>query len=218
MSLTEVLDIVTKIKKPLVVQGDQSKENLGLVHVVTGDGKGKTTSSLGLALRALGCGYKVHMIQFLKSGGTGELYAARHLPDLTIEQVGVDALKEKQKSQTGLGSFSSESADTTGRFIFQPDIAEKDAARFGFDRAKEILEKQQHDVLILDEINCVLDKGLISLPEMLAMINSNGNTELLLTGRDAPESLYEHVDYVNVVQRIKHPWQKKIKARKGIEY
>ena len=91
---------LTKIKKPIKVHGDNSKESLGLVHVITGDGKGKTTAAIGLALRAIGYGYKVYMIQFLKSGGTGELYATKHVPNLKIEQFGVDAIKERQKAQT----------------------------------------------------------------------------------------------------------------------
>ena len=70
---------LTKIKNPIKVKGDDSKESLGLVHVITGDGKGKTTSSLGLALRAIGNNLRVHMIQFLKSGFTGELYSAKNL-------------------------------------------------------------------------------------------------------------------------------------------
>lgn len=207
--------IVTKLRKPVIVQGDQQKESLGMVHIVTGDGKGKTTSSLGLALRAIGVGYKVHMIQFLKSGGTGELYAAKHLPGFSIEQCGVDALKEKQKNQTRLEGFGS---DTTGKFVFQPDIAEKDAATYGFERAKKSIEEEKYDILILDEINCVLDKGLIPLAAIIDLIKNNGNTEIMLTGRDAPKELYDHVDYVNTVERIKHPWQKGVKARRGIEY
>src|SRR3989338_7247548 len=107
---------LTEIKKPIVVKGDDSRENLGLVHVITGDGKGKTTSSLGIALRAVGNNLRVHMIQFLKSGFTGEIYSAKKL-GFEIEQFGVDALKQKS-----LEEFK----DKTGRFVFQPDIQEKD--------------------------------------------------------------------------------------------
>ena len=83
---------LTQIKKPIIVRGDDSGK-LGLVHVITGDGKGKTTSSLGIALRAVGNNLRVYMIQFLKSGFTGELYSAKKL-GFEIEQFGVDALKE----------------------------------------------------------------------------------------------------------------------------
>ncbi len=201
---------LTRIKSPIKVKGDDSKESLGLVHVITGDGKGKTTSSLGLALRAVGNNLKVHMIQFLKSGFTGELFSAKRL-GFEIEQFGVDALKEKQKH---LEEFS----DKTGRFVFQPDIKEKEAAVEGWEHAKKIIRSNDYDMVILDEINCVLEKGLIPVSEVLEIIKSHGNVELVLTGRDAPEELIEAADYVNVINGIKHPWQKGIVARKGIEY
>src|SRR3989344_366974 len=121
---------LTEIKKPITVKGDDSKDNLGLVHVITGDGRGKTTSSLGLGLRAIGNNLRVHMVQFLKSGFTGELYSAKKL-GFEIEQFGVDALKEKQQK---LQEFE----DKTSRFIFQPDIKEKDAALEGWHHAKNI--------------------------------------------------------------------------------
>lgn len=201
---------LTKIKKPIKVRGDNSRESLGLVHVVTGDGKGKTTSSLGLALRAIGNNLRVHMIQFLKSGFTGELYSAKKL-GFEIEQFGVDALKERQK-------HLQEFADKTGRFVFQPDLKEKDAAMQGWEHAKKIIESNDYDLIILDEINCVLAKGLIPLQEVLGIVKEHGKVELVFTGRDAPKELMEAADYVNIVQGIKHPWQKGIVARRGIEY
>src|SRR3990167_9333257 len=146
---------LTEIKNPIKVRGDNSRENLGLVHVITGDGKGKTTSSLGLALRAVGNSLRVYMIQFLKSGFTGELYSSKKL-GFTIEQFGVDALKEKQKH---LGEFE----DKTSRFVFQPDIEEKEAAMEALEHAKKIIKSDDYDVVILDEINCALNKGLIPL-------------------------------------------------------
>ncbi len=202
--------MLTKIKSPIKVKGDDSKENLGLVHVYTGDGKGKTTSSLGLALRAIGNNLRVHMIQFLKSGFTGELYSSKKL-GFTIEQFGVDALKERQK-------HLQEFADKTGAFVFQPDIKEKDAAMQGWEHAEKIIKSNEYDVVILDEINCVLEKGLIPLNEVLEIVKNHGKVELIFTGRDAPKELMEAADYVSVINRVKHPWQKGIVARKGIEY
>ena len=201
---------LTQIKHPIKVTGDNSRESLGLVHVITGDGKGKTTSSLGLALRAIGNNLQVHMIQFLKSGVTGELYSAKKL-GFEIEQFGVDALKEKQKK---IEEFS----DKTGKFVFQPDIKEKDAAMEGFEHAKKVIHSGDYDLVILDEINCVLAKGLIHLSEVLELVKNHGKVELVFTGRDAPKELMDAADYVNVVNGIKHPWQKGIVARKGIEY
>jgi cob(I)alamin adenosyltransferase len=210
-----VCTIVTKIEKPITVQGEQRKEKLGLTHIMTGDGKGKTTSSLGLAMRAIGTGYNVYMIQFLKSGGTGEIYAAKHLPNLTIVQYGVDAWKEKQKAQSQLGTFDK---DLTGRFVFQPDTVERDAAIAGFKHAKSIIERGEYDLVILDEVNCVIDKGFIPMQEAIDMLQNNNKTEIYMTGRDAPKELMEHVDYFCEIKVHKHPWQKGIKARKGIEY
>lgn len=198
---------LTKISKPIRVQGDNTAE-LGLVHVITGDGKGKTTSSLGLAMRAIGNNLKVHMIQFLKSGFTGEIYSAKRL-GFSIEQFGVDALRQKQ-----LKEFS----DRTGTFVFQPDVKEKDAAMQGWSHAKEVIKSGNYDLVILDEVNCVLAKELIPLNEVIEIVRHHGKVELVLTGRDAPKELMDAADYVNVVQRVKHPWQKGIVARKGIEY
>ena len=201
---------LTQIKKPIIVKGDDSKENLGLVHVITGDGKGKTTSSLGLAMRALGNNLKVHMIQFLKSGFTGEINSAKKL-GFEIEQFGVDALKEKQKR---LQEFS----DRAGKFVFQPDVAEKDAATEGFEYAKKIIGSGEYNMVILDEINCVLAKGLVPIEEVLELVKNHGKVELVFTGRDAPKELMDAADYVNVINGLKHPWQKGIVARKGVEY
>ncbi|MDP7457192.1 MAG: cob(I)yrinic acid a,c-diamide adenosyltransferase, partial [Candidatus Woesearchaeota archaeon] len=75
-----------------------------------------------------------------------------------------------------------------------------------------------YDLVILDEINVVLDKGLIPLDEVLEILETHGNVELCLTGRDAPNEIKAKADYVSQIQKIKHPWMKGIKARKGIEY
>jgi cob(I)alamin adenosyltransferase len=204
--------MVTKIQKKIVVEGDEDKENLGLVHVITGDGKGKTTSSIGLAVRALGSNLKVNMIQFLKSGTTGEIYTIKkYLPGMEIEQFGVDAIKEKQQK---LDQFR----DKGSKFTFNPDEMEKEAAMMGFEHTKKIISSKDYDLVILDEINVVLDKGLIPIKEVLDLIDSHGKVELYFTGRDAPQEIIDKADYYSVVKGIKHPWQKGIKARKGIEY
>lgn len=199
---------LTRIKNAIKVKGDDSRESLGLVHVITGDGKGKTTSSLGIAVRATGNNLKVHMIQFLKSGFTGEIYSAKKL-GFEIEQFGVDAIKQKQ-----LSDFR----DMTGTFVFHPDVQEKEAALLGWNHAKDTIKSRKYDVVILDEINCVLAKELIPLQEVLDIVKSHGKVEIVMTGRDAPKELIDAADYVNIVQGIKHPWQKGIVARRGIEY
>lgn len=208
--------MVTKIKRPIIVEGEDDKSKLGLVHVYTGDGKGKTTASLGLALRAIGNGFKVYMIQFLKSGSTGELVSSKNLEGFTIEQYGVDILKERQRQKT-LMDYAERKAKGT-RFVFEPDIEEKESCERGLKHAKGIINSKEYDLVILDEINCAIDKGLIKLEDAIELIKNHGNTELILTGRDAPKEIIELADYVSVIQRVKHPWQKGIKARRGIEY
>lgn len=205
--------MVTKLKRTVIVEGEDNKEKLGLVHVITGDGRGKTTSAVGLALRAIGYGYKVYMIQFLKSGKTGEILAVKSLPNITIEQYGVDALNNAKPQKT---LFDFQSSGT--QFVFQPDIEEKKACQRAMEKAKEIINSKEYDVIILDEINCALDKGLIKIEEAKKLIENHGHTELILTGRDAPKEIIELADYVSNIERIKHPWQKGIKARRGIEY
>ncbi len=204
--------MVTKLKKQIIVEGDEDKEHLGLVHIVTGDGKGKTTSGLGLAVRALGSNLRVYIIQFLKSGNTGEIYTIKkHLPGIDIIQFGVDAVRERQQK---LDSF----VDKGSKFVFNADVEEKEAANLGFEHAKKIIRSGDYDLVILDEINVVLDKGLIPMKEILDLIEAHGKVELYFTGRDAPQEIMDKADYVQIVKGIKHPWQKGIKARKGIEY
>ena len=204
--------MVTKIKKRIVVEGDEDKDHLGLVHVVTGDGKGKTTGSIGLAVRALGSNLRVCMIQFLKAGNTGEVYTIRkHLPGMEIIQFGVDAVKERQQK---LEAFR----DKGSKFVFNPDEEEREAALLGFKHAKKTINSKDYDLVILDEINVVLDKGLIPINEILDLMGNHGNVELYFTGRDAPQEILDKADYVSEVKGIKHPWDKGIKARKGIEF
>ncbi len=203
---------VTTIKKKIVVEGDDDRRHLGLVHVITGDGKGKTTSSLGIALRAAGSNLRVGIVQFLKSGITGELFAIhKHLPSVHLMQYGVDAIKERQKK---LSSFE----EKTSTFTFNPDEMEKDAARQGFEYAKKLIFSGEYDMVILDEFNVVLKKGLVSMEEALTLMKSHGPVEIVFTGRDAPQEIVEHADYCSTISQVKHPWQRGIKARKGIEY
>ncbi len=208
--------ILTKLKKKIIVQGEESRQSLGLVHILTGEGKGKTTSALGLGLRAAGRGYNVYMIQFLKSGGTGELYAVKHMPNFIIEQFGVDAIRERERAQTNLMSFAKK--ESSGHFVFRADVDEKEAAMFGFEHAKNIITGKNYDLVILDEINCVLDKKLIPIHEIIELLKQRDHVEIIMTGRDAPKELYDYADYVGVITPLKHPWQKGVKARKGIEY
>ncbi len=170
----------------------------GLVQVYTGDGKGKTSAAFGLALRAVGRGFKVYVIQFIKGGfDYGELYVIDRLPNLTLKTFG------------------------RGKFITskQPEKEDMKLANDALKLAKEIVERGENDVVILDEINVAINLKLVDLEEVLNMIHKKpSHVELVLTGRNAPEDILELADLVTEMKEIKHPFKKGQQARIGIEY
>ena len=169
----------------------------GLVQVYTGNGKGKTSASFGLALRAVGRGLKVYIIQFIKGGfDYGELHVVDKLPGLTLEAF-------------GRGKFVSEK---------KPDMVDIDLARQALAKAQEIM-KNGVDVLILDEINVAVSLKLIEIEEVLELIRKKPeHMELVLTGRKAPVEIVQAADLVTEMIEIKHPYNSGFKARQGIEY
>ena len=168
----------------------------GYVQVYTGDGKGKTSAALGLALRAAGAGLKVYIGQFMKKGKYSELKSLQKLKDnITIAQFG------------------------RARFIRQK-IAEEDKlqARRGFEKIKKIIRSGKYDLVILDEINVALSYGLLSKEEVIGIIKSRPKTqEIVLTGRNAPRDIVKLADLVTEMKEIKHYFSKGVKARTGIE-
>jgi len=170
---------------------------VGLTQVYTGNGKGKTTAALGLALRAMGRDLKVYMIQFIKGGfDYGELYIRDCLPNFRLIAFG------------------------RGEFINGP-LTEVDLeqAREAFQMAKKVINSEEYDIVILDEINVALHLGLIPLDEVIDLIKGKpSHIELVLTGRYAPPEILELADLVTEMREIKHPYQKGVLARKGIEY
>lgn len=175
-----------------------SKLEKGLVQVYTGNGKGKTTAAFGLALRAIGRGLKVYMIQFIKGGfDYGELYVIDKFPNFQLKAFG------------------------RGKFITQKPPAKEDIklAEEAFQLAKEIIKNGLYDMVILDEVNVALNLKLINLEEVLETIrNKPEHVELVLTGRNAPQRIIEVADLVTEMREIKHPFNKGFQARKGIEY
>ena len=169
----------------------------GLVMVHTGEGKGKTTAALGLALRAFGAGLKVLILQFIKGGQTyGELDALKNFsPQIQIKQC-------------GLG------------FTSQGDKADhKSAAEETLQLARKEILSGDWDLIILDEINYAVKFNLISEEEMLELVKIRPpQLHLLLTGRDATEKLIDLADLVTEMKLIKHPYQVGIKAQRGIEF
>jgi len=170
----------------------------GRVQVYTGEGKGKTTASLGLALRAVGHDFKVCILQFMKGSTVyGELEAARRLsPWLTIKQVG----------RKNFVARDTPSAD---------DVA---AAEAGFAEAQQVVTSGDFDLVILDELNCIADFGLVPISDICALIASRpAHVELVLTGRNAPEEIVAMADLVTEMREVKHYFHAGQVARKGIE-
>ncbi len=178
----------------------------GYLQVYTGDCKGKTTAALGLAFRALGHGFKIHMIQFLKGKGTnkmswseyGEWIAARKFGNLfTIEPYGRPEFVNPKHPK-------------------QEDI---ELAKKGVERAIEIMNKNEVDILILDELNVAYMFNLITLEDIFRIIeNKPRDMELIITGRGAPKELIEKADLVTEMKEIKHYYYKGVDAREGIEF
>jgi len=168
----------------------------GYIHVYTGDGKGKTTAALGLALRAAGAGLKVFIAQFMKLGDYSEIKALERFGDgVTVEQYGL------------------------GRFIRgNPDPADIDAARKGIVRVREIFAAGRHQVVILDEANVAAACGLFSPVDLLELVNAKPDeVEVILTGRNAAPEILARADLVTEMKMVKHYYQAGVAARVGIE-
>ncbi|MCL2032154.1 MAG: cob(I)yrinic acid a,c-diamide adenosyltransferase [Methanomassiliicoccaceae archaeon] len=173
------------------------KKELGLVQIYTGNGKGKTTASLGLAFRAAGRGLEVLMIQFLKPPENyGEHISAGRFPNFTILPLGLNHMSSKVPRET--------------------DIR---IARETLQRAKDEIYSGRYDLVILDEINNAMSWKLLSPEEVIGMLSGRpDNVEIVLTGRGAPKEIVDYADLVTEMTLIKHPFDKGVHARKGIEY
>lgn len=169
-----------------------------MVICFTGNGKGKTTAALGLALRAVGWGKKVLIIQFLKKGEYGEIKAiASFLPNCSIVQFGRKGFVNPKKP-------------------LKIDFIE---AKKGLARAKREIRYGNWELVILDEINVAIKFGLVKLEEVLDLIKEKPvNLDLVLTGRWACQEIVKRADLVTEFKEIKHPYKKGIKAKPGIDY
>lgn len=163
----------------------------GLIHILTGNGKGKTTSATGMAVRALGNGLKVTFVQFLKGIPTGEVKTLEKLENVEI-------------------------------------IRCNRATSFDYDNIPLLREthnemllsaiETQPDMLILDEVIGAVNYGYLDKDILLNYLKNHNNTEVVMTGRNAPDYLVDLADYVSEINPVKHPYKRGIKARKGIEY
>ncbi len=174
----------------------------GLTLVYTGDGKGKTTAAIGLTVRAAGNGMRVFFLQFIKGQWkSGERDILRGLPGVDLEV-------------TGRGFTIEQLRDP--RIPMEDHAA---AAAHGWQVARQIVQKGEYDVVVLDELLGAIKAELVSLDEVLEMVrNKPAELHLVLTGRDAPSELVEMADLVSEVRPVKHPFDRGIKAQRGIEF
>jgi len=169
----------------------------GYVQLYTGDGKGKTTASLGLILRALGQGLRPVVLQFMKSDPSwGEIVTLKRL-GVPVRQCGLD------------------------HWVFKGEASEEDlaAAAAGFDEAQALVDGGEYDLVILDELVTAVFFELVPVDRVLAMIAAKpAPVELVITGRRAPEELVAAADLVTEMRPVKHYYDAGVKARRGIEY
>jgi len=168
----------------------------GFVQVYTGNGKGKTTAAIGLAVRAAGAGLRVYFAQFIKQQKCSEHTALERFRDLI------------EVKQFGAGLI-------IGR---KPSEEDRRIAREGYDEIGRVLRAQAYDMVILDEVNIAVHQGLISVDELLSLIkNRPEGLEMVLTGRYADQKIMDAADLVTEMREIRHYHQQGVEARRGIE-
>jgi cob(I)alamin adenosyltransferase len=170
----------------------------GLVQVYTGEGKGKTTAALGLALRATGHGLRVEIVQFMKGWpGYGELKGAEWLPMVAIHPFGRSGWVHPEHPQ--------------------PEDYEGAAEALAY--ALEVVTREEADVVVLDEINVALDYGLLDLEAVIALLDGKPPAvELILTGRNAHPEVIRRADLVTEMRKVRHPYDQGLEGRQGIEF
>jgi cob(I)alamin adenosyltransferase len=175
-----------------------AKNGKGLVQVFTGNGKGKTTAALGTILRAVGHGLRVFIVFFMKGDSvSGEFSALAGLPGVEVASFGSRRLVDPND--------------------IKPEEIEQ--ARLALSAAREAVLGGRYDLVVLDEVNVALGFNLIKLDDLVRLIEARPpGVELILTGRHADQRLIEMADLVTEMVKVKHPFDKGIKARKGIEY
>lgn len=173
-------------------------QHQGTIQVYTGDGKGKTTAALGAAFRAIGHGWKVLCIQFMKGDiEYGELRAARNIAGFEIIQKGRPTFVHKDN----------------------PSDEDRRLAKEGLVLAREALRSGKYNMIILDEINVAMDYALLASADVIDMLLSRPpHVELILTGRNAPREIIEYADTVTEMCEVRHHYQQGVAARQGIEY
>jgi len=179
------------------------KINHGLIQIYTGDGKGKTTAALGQTLRALGWGFKVCWIQFIKGNSNiGEIKFSKKLPANLKKKL---TFKQFYK--------------TKNYAIGKPKNVHKVTSQKAWEFAKNIIKASKYNLIILDELNNAIDYNLVDIEDVIAVFKGKPkNLEVVVTGRDAHPKLIKIADLVTDMRKKKHPFDKGLIARKGIEY
>lgn len=196
-----VTDVVMEQETELkTLKSPPRERRQGLVAVNTGDGKGKTTAALGTVMRAVGYGWKVLIVQFIK--GTwqyGEMVGLLHLPGVRLERMGAGFYK------------------IMGDKL--PEEVHRQAAAEAITLARREMASGEWDMVVLDEVNVAMQTGLVAVADVLALIDDKPDwLHLFLTGRGAPPEIIERADLVTEMREIKHPYQKGIIAQKGFDY
>ena len=167
-----------------------------MIHVYTGNGKGKTTAALGLAIRAAGAGFGVYIAQFAKGRNYCELKALKKFPNIRCEQFGTTCFIRRKPVRKDV------------------ELAQKAMARIG-----KALKSSRYKLVVMDEANIALSLGLIKLSQLKQLLKRAPKTkEIVITGRYAPREIIRLADLVSEVREIKHYYHKGIKARRGIEF
>ncbi len=187
-------DIRTKINS----KSSPARPAKGLVMVITGNGKGKTTAAFGQALRAVGQGYKVFVVQFMKGRKYGEYKAAhRYLPGITVRLAGLDSFVMRDN----------------------PAPIDLELAQKGLGKAIKAINSGRYDMVILDEINVALDFNLLDIKTVVELITSRPpQLDVIMTGRYAPKQIIGIADMVSEIKEVRHHYHAGIKDRAGIEY
>lgn len=168
----------------------------GYIHIYTGNGKGKTTSAIGLAVRAIGAGNRVFIGQFLKSGKYSEMNALKLFP------------RQIQVEHYGLGQFVKGNPSEEDRVV----------GLAGYEKIQQILEKGDHDLVIIDEGNVAVKYGIIKEQDLLDLFDRKpDHVEIVVTGRGATQAVIDRADLVVEMKEVKHYYKQGVKARIGIE-
>ncbi|PIY61954.1 cob(I)yrinic acid a,c-diamide adenosyltransferase [Candidatus Uhrbacteria bacterium CG_4_10_14_0_8_um_filter_58_22] len=176
-----------------------------LIQIYTGDGKGKTTAALGLAVRAVGAGKKVAIVYFDKGGdhySERKVLAERFAGEIDFFATGQDRI-----------------APDSGQFRFGVERLDIDEAARGLELVRELIREARHDLIVLDEINTSASLGLLPAEPVVELLrNKPDSVELVLTGRNAPQSFLDQADLVTEMGLVDHYYRRGVKAREGFDF